>query len=322
MRIHIREPGAFLTLCEVCHMNFYNRFPGDYRRDTGDLSLTEHGAYSLLLDHCYSTEQPLPKNHNKLYRICGATLPEEQAAVRSVAERFFPINGTGDRHNKRVDKQLQMELARIAAARAGGVTSAAKMSKEERKSRALMGARAKWNAYAKAERKQKYAYDMLTTCLPDAYSPTPTPTPTPDPFPDPYGSVKQGYKGNGVRGGWGKGRPAPPQAGPPDVVLPDSVDSGAWEDYSQYRIGIGGKSKRSWSMIAKRKAIKFLSQHSPSEQREIVDRSIMNGWQGIFELEKGVGPRPVDNSGAAKRAVEILRAQRQTIAGTCEEVTK
>ena len=34
---------------------WYSFYPGDYGRDTGHLSLIEHGAYRTLMDHYYAT---------------------------------------------------------------------------------------------------------------------------------------------------------------------------------------------------------------------------------------------------------------------------
>ncbi len=67
---------------------YYRWFPGDYQRDTGDLSMTEDGAYRRLLDHYYS-EENLSSEPQRLYRICRAFTPEEQAAVDFVVGRFF-----------------------------------------------------------------------------------------------------------------------------------------------------------------------------------------------------------------------------------------
>lgn len=87
-------------------MNHYPHFLGDYARDTRHLSVTEHGAYRLLLDTSYATEKPLPVALPELCRICGASNAMERKAVAKVAEEFFPVNGDGRRHNKRVDEEI------------------------------------------------------------------------------------------------------------------------------------------------------------------------------------------------------------------------
>jgi uncharacterized protein YdaU (DUF1376 family) len=87
-------------------MDYYKRYMGDYGRDTSRLSMMEHGAYSLLLDDYYSTRTPLPEDLGELYRICRATTKQEQAAVGSVAKRFFPVGEDRLRHNKRADEEI------------------------------------------------------------------------------------------------------------------------------------------------------------------------------------------------------------------------
>lgn len=104
-------------------MNFYNHYLGDYARDTKGLSLIEHGAYRLLLDHCYATEQPIPNDLKELCRIAGAMTPVERKAVEKIAEKFFPVNGDGRRHNRR---------AEIEIARAQEKSDKAKASAERR----------------------------------------------------------------------------------------------------------------------------------------------------------------------------------------------
>ena len=84
---------------------YYPWYPGDYQRDTNDLSLIEHGAYRVLLDEYY-TNKGLPSDINRLYRICKAMTPDEQTAVRTVAKRFFPENGNGALCNGRADKEI------------------------------------------------------------------------------------------------------------------------------------------------------------------------------------------------------------------------
>jgi uncharacterized protein YdaU (DUF1376 family) len=73
---------------------WYPHFPGDYARDTADLSLIEHGAYRLLLDHYYSTGGPLPADKQRIYRLCRAFHPEEQEAVCAVLVAFSHCRST------------------------------------------------------------------------------------------------------------------------------------------------------------------------------------------------------------------------------------
>jgi uncharacterized protein YdaU (DUF1376 family) len=101
-------------------MNFYRRYPGDYSRDTGHLSLAEHGAYTVLLDHYYGTSMPLPGALTALYRICRAMDEAEQAAVRTIADAFFPLAEDGCRHNRRADEELAVSALRAEANRANG----------------------------------------------------------------------------------------------------------------------------------------------------------------------------------------------------------
>jgi uncharacterized protein YdaU (DUF1376 family) len=101
-------------------MNFYKRFMGDYMRDTSHLSLTEHGAYTVLLDHYYSTSRPLPRAADALYRLCRATTKLEQVAVASVVEQFFPVGEDGLRHNFRADAELAKWEEKAEANRLAG----------------------------------------------------------------------------------------------------------------------------------------------------------------------------------------------------------
>ena len=86
-------------------MNWYPRYYGDYSRDTAHLTLAEHGAYNVLLDHYYATG-PLPDDIGLLMRICRAFEDHERTAVKSVADKFFPVNGDQLRHNKRADQEI------------------------------------------------------------------------------------------------------------------------------------------------------------------------------------------------------------------------
>lgn len=90
--------------------HWYPHYLGDYIKKTSHLSLSEHGAYRLLLDHYYSTKQPLPANAEQLYRICRAFGEQEQRAVDSVLLQFFDLEGDSYR-NDRADKELSKRKA-------------------------------------------------------------------------------------------------------------------------------------------------------------------------------------------------------------------
>jgi uncharacterized protein YdaU (DUF1376 family) len=83
---------------------------GDYAKNTGHLSLAEHGAYRLLLDHYYATESQLPGDIEKLCRICRAQSKIERAAVASVINDFFYLSD-GLYSHKRADRELAKALA-------------------------------------------------------------------------------------------------------------------------------------------------------------------------------------------------------------------
>jgi len=70
-------------------MNFYKHFIGDYARATGHLSILEHGAYRLMLDHFYGIGRPLPSNKKALYRLLRAETEIERRAVDAIAIRFW-----------------------------------------------------------------------------------------------------------------------------------------------------------------------------------------------------------------------------------------
>jgi uncharacterized protein YdaU (DUF1376 family) len=102
-------------------LNYVEFYPGDYMRDTAHLSLTEHGAYVLLLLHYYATEKPLPNDNPTLFRIARSMGETEKEAVIKVANEFFPIDPTdGLRHSARADRETLKARARVDSARENG----------------------------------------------------------------------------------------------------------------------------------------------------------------------------------------------------------
>jgi uncharacterized protein YdaU (DUF1376 family) len=106
---------------------WYSFYPGDYARDTGHLSLMEHGAYRALMDHYYATELPLPNAVDRLIRLCRAYTPDEEAAVRRVLADFFVAGEDGFRH-PRIDEELTKAVEQSVRA-----SAAAKIMHQRRK---------------------------------------------------------------------------------------------------------------------------------------------------------------------------------------------
>jgi uncharacterized protein YdaU (DUF1376 family) len=85
-------------------VNFFKLYIGDYQRDTGTLSLSEHGAYMLMLQHYYATEAPLPIG-KALHRMLRAQDKAEREAIDSVAKRFWTETDAG-LVNERADAEI------------------------------------------------------------------------------------------------------------------------------------------------------------------------------------------------------------------------
>jgi len=150
-------------------MNWYPRFPGDYMRDTAHLSLTEHGVYNVLLDHYYSTREPLPKDSNALMRICRAYEDFERLAVVGIADKYFPVNGDGKRHNKRAD----IEIARQDA-----------ISKKRSKN-GLKGAESRWEKQTDSNcHNNCHSNGMASDTTPTATTTDNNQKPQPEPEPE------------------------------------------------------------------------------------------------------------------------------------------
>lgn len=100
-------------------MHFYRHNIGDYRKDTGHLSLVEHGIYRALLDTYYTEEMPLCADDAKLMRTHGVRTDSEKEAFKNVLNDFFYLTERGYEHD-RCNKELGLiyeksDKARISA---------------------------------------------------------------------------------------------------------------------------------------------------------------------------------------------------------------
>lgn len=98
-------------------VNYYEHHLGDYAKDTGHLSMLEHGAYRILLDRYYSTEAGIPAA--QAYRLARARSDEERQAVDVVLEEFFELVD-GVWHNGRADEEIERARQRIVTAQQNG----------------------------------------------------------------------------------------------------------------------------------------------------------------------------------------------------------
>jgi uncharacterized protein YdaU (DUF1376 family) len=98
-------------------INYYERHLGDYAKDTAHLSMLEHGAYGLLLDRYYSTEQGIPAD--QAHRVARARTKEEREAVDTILNEFFTLTD-GIWRNGRADEEVAKAQTKITAAQSNG----------------------------------------------------------------------------------------------------------------------------------------------------------------------------------------------------------
>lgn len=90
-------------------MNWFKLYIGDYQRDTAHLSITEHGAYMLMLQHYYATERALPVG-KALHRMLRAQDKAERDAIDAIAAQFWAETPAG-----LVNARADAELAKAGA---------------------------------------------------------------------------------------------------------------------------------------------------------------------------------------------------------------
>lgn len=73
---------------------------GDYLRDTRHLSTLQHGAYLLLIME-YWTKGELPKDEQKIRKICGLTPQLWRSNCQAIASMFSP-----DWRHARIEREL------------------------------------------------------------------------------------------------------------------------------------------------------------------------------------------------------------------------
>lgn len=101
---------------------------GSYAKKTAHLTMIQHGAYRLLLDHYYNNGGPIVANAEQLLRVCRAFAPAEREAIDVVLAEFFELRD-GRYHNRRCDEEIakrtNLRKIRAEAGAKGGASARA-----------------------------------------------------------------------------------------------------------------------------------------------------------------------------------------------------
>lgn len=111
---------------KVERLAYFSFHPADYLLDTTDLTLSQHGAYLMLMLRYY-WQGGLARDD--IYRACRTD--QDRADVDLVIARYFHVDGDAITHN-RIDRELE-KIARFVehqskAGKASGIARAAKSS--------------------------------------------------------------------------------------------------------------------------------------------------------------------------------------------------
>lgn len=145
-------------------MNFYKHYIGDYQRDTGHLSLAEHGAYRLMLDAFYATGKPLPMDKKALYRLLRAATAVERKAIDMVCAQFWEISSAG-LVNRRAALEIEKAAKQAEINRQIAIEREKENVKDWKKYRCILHAsKPEWKSWS--ERVRSLILSMnLTKCL-------------------------------------------------------------------------------------------------------------------------------------------------------------
>jgi len=101
-------------------------YVGDYLRDTGHLTTEQHGAYMLLLGHCWQ-HGAIPLDDKERAAIAKLSI-KRWRAIKAPIERFFNDDGTQKRVSRELAKADVVSMKRkLAGAKGGFHSSVAKV---------------------------------------------------------------------------------------------------------------------------------------------------------------------------------------------------
>lgn len=125
-------------------MQYMPMYWGDYLKDTSHLTMSQHGAYLLLLAHCWNKGK-LPAMLKQCYSIAKAMDKQSQSDVEAVLNEFFILDVECYRH-----KRVEAEFAKAVEGHEKRV-NAGKKGAEARKNKSS-------NASSNASAMRKHPY--------------------------------------------------------------------------------------------------------------------------------------------------------------------
>lgn len=96
-------------------------YMGNYQKKTQHLETLQHGAYFLLLQHCW-VHGAIPLEPASRAAIARMTLPAWKK-VAPIIDRFFDAEGRNKRATKEIEKAERVSLKRAMAGQKGGFSS-------------------------------------------------------------------------------------------------------------------------------------------------------------------------------------------------------
>ena len=106
----------------------------DYQRDTQQLPLEGHGAYFLLLQHCW-THGRIPLDDASCAAICKVSVQRWRKQLLPLVAGYFDENGENKRATAEIAKVEKMRLQRAVAGHNGG--AAAQLRKAQNQAAAI-----------------------------------------------------------------------------------------------------------------------------------------------------------------------------------------
>ena len=94
----------------------------DYQRDTQQLPLEGHGAYFLLLQHCW-THGRIPRDDVSLAAICKVSVQRWRRQLAPLVAGYFNAAGENKRATAEIEKVEKMRTQRAMAGHNGGAAA-------------------------------------------------------------------------------------------------------------------------------------------------------------------------------------------------------